>query len=334
MPTVINQDKYDKSYEHYRYLLLIIYLFFRRKKEMRKLGLQVLLVAGLSALWISGCSGNASSSTTTAAEETTAAAGETTAAAGETSAEAAETTAAAVAEGTFQYVSPDDAIKAAAGSDVHVLDVREWSEYSKGRLANSYWSPIFPLEDASLEESLKEFALAKLNDGKNIYIVCNSGKRGAEKATDVLKKAGFDSAKLFTVEGGAKALSSKKEFNTSRIDQAIDWKYIDAKEFLALSGVQVVDVRDADTYKQGHLAGSVNVPLKEFEDTAAQTAMYDFAKSDLDPTKPVYLLCYSGNKCAKTGISVLKDAGFDTDNLFIIKDGAKNADVSAAFVTE
>ena len=215
-----------------------------------------------------------------------------------------------------------------------MLDVREWGEYAKGRLANSYWSPVFPLEDTSLEESLKEFALAKLNDGKNIYIVCNSGKRGAEKATAVLKDAGFDASKLYTVEGGAKALSAKKEFNTSRIDEAIDWKYIDGKEFLALSGAQVVDVRDADTYKQGHLAGSVNVPLKEFEDTAAQTAMYDFAKANLDPTKPVYFLCYSGNKCAKTGISVLKDAGFDTDNLFIIKDGAKDADVLAAFVTE
>ena len=273
---------------------------------MRKLGLKLLLVAGLSALWISGCSNSSTSNTSAAAQ----------------------------ADGAYQYVSADDAVKAAAGTDVHVLDVREWGEYAKGRLANSYWSPVFPLEDTSLEESLKEFALAKLNDGKNIYIVCNSGKRGAEKATAVLKDAGFDASKLYTVEGGAKALSSKKEFNTSRIDEAIDWKYIDGKEFLALSGAQVVDVRDADTYKQGHLAGSVNVPLKEFEDTAAQTAMYDFAKANLDPTKPVYLLCYSGNKCAKTGISVLKDAGFDTDNLFIIKDGAKDADVSAAFVTE
>lgn len=294
---------------------------------MRRLGLKLLLVAGLSALWISGCSNSSTSSTTAAAGDSSAAAGETSAAAGETSA-------AAQAEGGYQYVSVDDAVKAAAGTDVHVLDVREWGEYSKGRLANSYWSPVFPLEDTSLEESLKEFALAKLNDGKNIYIVCNSGKRGAEKATAVLKDAGFDASKIYTVEGGAKALSSKKEFNTSRIDEAIDWKYIDGKEFLALSGAQVVDVRDADTYKQGHLAGSVNVPLKEFEDTAAQTAMYDFAKANLDPTKPVYLLCFSGNKCAKTGISVLKDAGFDTDNLFIIKDGAKNADVSAAFVTE
>jgi len=294
---------------------------------MRKLGLKLLLVAGLSALWISGCSNSSTSSTTAAAGDSSAAAGETSAAAGETSA-------AAQAEGGYQYVSVDDAVKAAAGTDVHVLDVREWGEYSKGRLANSYWSPVFPLEDTSLEESLKEFALAKLNDGKNIYIVCNSGKRGAEKATAVLKDAGFDASKIYTVEGGAKALSSKKEFNTSRIDEAIDWKYIDGKEFLALSGAQVVDVRDADTYKQGHLAGSSNVPLKEFEDTAAQSAMYDFAKANLDPTKPVYLLCYSGNKCAKTGISVLKDAGFDTDNLFIIKDGAKDADVSAAFVTE
>lgn len=307
--------------------MLLNKYIFQEDEKMRKLGLKLLLVAGLSALWISGCSNSSTSSTTAAAGDSSAAAGETSAAAGETSA-------AAQAEGGYQYVSVDDAVKAAAGTDVHVLDVREWGEYSKGRLANSYWSPVFPLEDTSLEESLKEFALAKLNDGKNIYIVCNSGKRGAEKATAVLKDAGFDASKIYTVEGGAKALSSKKEFNTSRIDEAIDWKYIDGKEFLALSGAQVVDVRDADTYKQGHLAGSVNVPLKEFEDTAAQTAMYDFAKANLDPTKPVYLLCFSGNKCAKTGISVLKDAGFDTDNLFIIKDGAKDADVSAAFVTE
>ena len=39
--------------------------------------------------------------------------------------------------------------------------------------------------------------------------------------------------------------------------------------------------------------------------------MYELGTTKLDPEKPVYFLCYSGNKCAKTGISVLKDAGFD-----------------------
>ncbi len=62
--------------------------------------------------------------------------------------------------------------------------------------------------------------------------------------------------------------------------------------------------------------------------------MYEMATNEMDPEKPVYILCYSGNNCAKTAISVMKDAGFDKDNLFIIEDGAKNADVSAAFVTE
>ena len=53
---------------------------------------------------------------------------------------------------------------------------------------------------------MKEYA-ATLNDGKNIYIICNSGKRGAEKTTKILVENGIDKSKIFTVEGGAKALS-------------------------------------------------------------------------------------------------------------------------------
>ena len=58
------------------------------------------------------------------------------------------------------------------------------------------------------------------------------------------------------------------------------------------------------------------------------------ALNSMDPDKEVYLLCYSGNNCAKTGISVLKDAGFPLENLYIIENGAKDGDVAAAFVTE
>ena len=107
---------------------------------------------------------------------------------------------------TYNFVSPGDTVTASTGTDVHILDVREADKFAKSRVANSVSSPIFPLEDASLEESLKAFALENLNDGKDIYIVCNSGKRGAEKATEVLTAAGIDKAKIFTVEGGAKAL--------------------------------------------------------------------------------------------------------------------------------
>ena len=233
----------------------------------------------------------------------------------------------------YKYVSAQDAVDAAKKSDVHVIDVREWKEYSKGRLQNSLWNPIFPLEDESLVQSLKQYAQDNLNDGKDIYIICNSGNRGAQKATGVFKEAGIDESKIFTVEGGAKALSGIKDaFTTSRIDENIDWKYVDGKDLIKLSGVQIVDLRDAESYTAGHLEGSLNSPLKEFDNAAAQTAFYEFSKTQLDSTKPVYLLCYNGDKCAKTAVSILKDAGFNTDNVLIIKDGVEDSDISAKFI--
>ena len=252
----------------------------------------------------------------------------------ETTAQAA----AAQSDDSYQYVSPGDAVAAAKDKSAHVLDVREWDNYVKGWVADSVWCPIFPLEDDSLADAMNTYAKENLSDGQKIYIICNSGKRGAEKATGVLKEAGIDGSLIYTVEGGAKALESEKgALTTNRADEDIDWKTVTAADALKAVGgsdVQILDVRDNDTYAEGHLKGSLQSPLKEIEDPAAQTAMYKMAKEEMDPSKPVYLLCYSGNKCAKTGISVMKDAGFDVDNLFIIENGAKDKDIQAAFVTE
>ena len=104
----------------------------------------------------------------------------------------------------YQYISAEDVLKV---TDAHILDVREEDKYKAGTIEGAEWQPIFPLEDTSLEAAMKEYATSKLNDGKNIYIVCNSGKRGAEKTTKILIEAGIDKSKIFTVEGGAKALA-------------------------------------------------------------------------------------------------------------------------------
>ena len=240
-----------------------------------------------------------------------------------------------LADDEYQYVSAADTVIA---DGVHVLDVREWENYSKGRVANSEWCPIFPLEDDSLVDAMTDYAKENLNDGKDIYIICNSGKRGAEKATGVLRDAGIESTSIYTVEGGAKALADVSgALTTDRTEENIDWQYVSGKDAVAAvddKDVQILDVRDDDTYKAGHLKGSFQCGLKEIESADAQTAMYKLATEKMDSSKKVYLLCYSGNKCAKTGISILKDAGFDLDNLYIIENGAKDGDVSAAFVTE
>lgn len=284
---------------------------------MKRRIVAVFFAAALAAAIAVGC-GTAEETSGTATEETAEDAGE----------EKEEP-----AEGGYQYVSVADTLKA---SDVHILDVREWEKYAAGRVAGSEWSPIFPLEDESLVDSMTAYAKESLSDGKDIYLVCNSGKRGAEKATGVLKDAGISPDSIYTVEGGAEALGKESgALSTDRSEEGIDWKYVSGKEAVEAVGnddIQIVDVRDDEAYAAGHLEGSYQVDLKEIESPEAQTKMYELGTTELDPEKPVYFLCYSGNKCAKTGISVLKDAGFDPDNLFIIEEGAKGADVAAAFV--
>lgn len=278
---------------------------------MKRRVVAVILAAAMTGAVITACgSDNASTSSGSAEEET-------------------------VKDG---YVSAEDAVEAAKAGGTHVLDVREWANYVEGRVVNSEWCPIFPLEDDSLAEGMTAYAEEHFQDDEDIYIICNSGQKGAEKATEVLQEAGIDAARLFTVEGGAKALAEVDgALTTNRTEDSIEWQYVSGAEAVEAAGgedVQILDVRDDDTYAQGHLEGSLQCNLKEIEDPAAQTAMYELATSEMDPEKPVYLLCYSGNNCAKTGISILKDAGFPLENLYIIENGAKDGDVSAAFVTD
>lgn len=285
---------------------------------MKKRIVAILMAAAMASAMITACG---SEETQTTSEEST------------DSESGSEST-----EGDYQYVSAADAVSAAKEGGTHVLDVREWNNYVSGRVVNSEWCPIFPLEDDSLVETMTAYAEEKFGDDEDIYIICNSGQRGAQKATGVLEDAGIDASRIYTVEGGAEALAEESgALTTNRTEDSIEWQYVSGAEAVEAVGnedIQILDVRDDDTYAQGHLEGSLQCNLKEIEDADAQTALYEMATSEMDPEKPVYLLCYSGNNCAKTGISVLKDAGYDVSNLYIIENGAKDADVAAAFVTE
>lgn len=285
---------------------------------MKKRIVAILMAAAMASAMITACG---SEETQTTSEEST------------DSESGSEST-----EGDYQYVSAADAVAAAKEGGTHVLDVREWNNYVSGRVVNSEWCPIFPLEDDSLVETMTAYAEENFGDDEDIYIICNSGQRGAQKATGVLEDAGIDASRIYTVEGGAEALAEESgALTTNRTEDSIEWQYVSGAEAVEAVGnedIQILDVRDDDTYAQGHLEGSLQCYLKEIEDADAQTALYEMATSEMDPEKPVYLLCYSGNNCAKTGISVLKDAGYDVSNLYIIENGAKDADVAAAFVTE
>ena len=175
----------------------------------------------------------------------------------------------------------------------------------------------------------KQWRVLFLAAAAAVVMSTGCGNSASTQTTAATTAAETTAAETTAAEAKAEESEAAAEvtFGGNRTEEDIDWQYVDGKDAVAAVGsddVQFLDVRDDDTYAQGHLKGSLQCGLKDFESADAQ----------MDSSKPVYILCYSGNKCAKTAIAVMKDAGFDTNELFIIKDGAKGKDVAAALVTE
>lgn len=62
----------------------------------------------------------------------------------------------------------------------------------------------------------------------------------------------------------------------------------------------LLDVRTVGEYRQGHVEGSLNIPLQNIETVKNRI-------SDLD--KPIYVHCLSGSRSAQA-VSVLKSMGY------------------------
>jgi rhodanese-related sulfurtransferase len=89
-------------------------------------------------------------------------------------------------------------------------------------------------------------------------------------------------------------------------------------ENIIANGVLVIDVRTPEEYKDGHIEGSLNIPLNEIEK----------ATSWLVKDVPIITVCASGNRSTQA-IKILEARGFEKvynggswNNLGKIKVGA------------
>lgn len=71
--------------------------------------------------------------------------------------------------------------------------------------------------------------------------------------------------------------------------------------------VQLLDVRSAEEYAQGHIANAENIDVQ-------QPDFIDKAKAKLDHTNPVYVYCRSGKRSMLAAQKLVK-AGFKVVNL-------------------
>ena len=213
---------------------------------------------------------------------------------------AADASAEAPAETGTQYITKED-LKAAmdAGETGYVLlDVRKAADYAASHIQGAYSADV----DATISNSDDETSLANLkaavaaatgaetgNGDEKFVLICYSGKKYAEAATNLLQQMGVPAANLYTLEGGqngwaeagdeyvallesgegAAAPEAEAEAPAAAVTPAVDAseKLItpDEVEALIAQGAKVFDLRGAEDYEAGHIPGAMNINNKQFE---------------------------------------------------------------------
>lgn len=252
----------------------------------------------------------------------------------------------------YKFVSGTDAIAAAKDGSAYIIDVRSSKAQTKtgtlkGSISQSLFDDNNKLDTAEAEALEKAFmeeipSKIKITEDKPIYIICNSGARGAQKATLLLSKLGYNTSikedgKVYTIENGAKGLELLYAMSGT------DGNAVDGKTAVAAVGkddVVILDVRATGNYGSGHLKGSMSTPVFNANGVAKTTddqLSKDFTKYVTDnkatlEKKELYLLCNSGASGARAATALLKSAGYDLAKVHTITGGAKDADVKAAAI--
>ncbi|WP_035668670.1 rhodanese-like domain-containing protein [Halalkalibacter akibai] len=81
------------------------------------------------------------------------------------------------------------------------------------------------------------------------------------------------------------------------------WDDIDQEEVLMEVGneyVEVVDLREVELYKEGHISGAINIPYEEFQDRY----------NELNQEKRIILICHTGRMGVESA-DFLVEKGFD-----------------------
>lgn len=236
-------------------------------------------------------------------------------------------------------VTGEEAVKAVGSKNIAILDIRATEAYVEGHLKGAISAPVFANGPALAGTATDETAQAFLStvkgnkdlEGKDIYVVCYTGNKGAKAATVLLTQAGYSLDKIHTVTGGAAGdavLASATYISDTYVLNTMNNE-----------NVLVLDVRNADLYAKGHLKGSLSLPLfdkdnKLPDDLAKAFSDYVAAhKSDFDG-KTIYILCNSGARGAEKATELLSAAGLKEATLRTIEGGAKSELLQANFVTD
>lgn len=246
-------------------------------------------------------------------------------------------------EGVGAPVSGAKTVEAVANGSAVVLDVRSSVNYKKAHLNGSTNVPVFnddgsvisTSDDVTAKAFTKYVTDNKANlAGKDIYIICNSGARGAQAATVLLERAGYSVDKLHTVTDGAKGLELRYAMLGTNGNAVTGSQAVEA---VGKKGIAILDVRSALSYGEGHLKGAISAPLFDNNnnvvsrnDDELAVAFKAMVQNNADLSgKQIYVLCRGGQRGARAATALLAEVGYDVNNIHTITGGASDTTVKA-----
>ena len=235
---------------------------------------------------------------------------------------------------TYNYVSKEELKADIDGKQEYkILDVRQAAKYAESHIAGAVSADVDgAVSGTDVASATKNIEAAIKNDpaGTKYAVVCNSGSRYAQAATEIMIKAGISNKNIFTLTGGMKKDAGGWDYenycvksykSTGGFDFVNGMKSAQLEANLNAGNTPFV----VNAYAAGHILQAVSTPLR---DTTGADLSNEQSKANLqaavtaNPNKFYVVECYSGNKYANKAVNYLKEIGVSENRIIVLEGGA------------
>ena len=107
----------------------------------------------------------------------------------------------------MQYMTPAEAYEVMGNEEYVFFDVRQKADHITSHIPGALGYDMDAAKEGNFQAGVTTMTPALRGLDKNIVLICYSGKRYAQAATNVLTALGYDMSKVYTLEGGFTAWS-------------------------------------------------------------------------------------------------------------------------------
>lgn len=239
----------------------------------------------------------------------------------------------------YNYVSKEDLKADIDGKQEYkLIDSRKAADYATSHIAGAVSADMDCVVNGTDEATALANAKAAITGDsadQKYAIICYSGNRYAQKATEMLIKNGVDRANIVTLSGGMKGWTEAnylvKSYTSTKgkfFKHGMTVAQLKANLDAGNTPFVVFDLRDAVAYNTSHIDGAISTPLRESIDGKVTDLSDDTCKANLDaavkanPNKFYVVECYSGNNYAEKAVNYLKELGVSEDKVIALEGGA------------